>query len=78
MAKRVLVLDDGGIALDGAPSEIFEKEDILRGMGLDVPQCTSLVHRLREAGIELCGDASTPEAAADLIANALVGGAANG
>ncbi|MBO5682872.1 MAG: energy-coupling factor transporter ATPase [Clostridia bacterium] len=78
MAKRVLVLDDGGIALDGAPSEIFEKEDILRSMGLDVPQCTSLVHRLREAGIELCGDASTPEAAADLIANALVGGAANG
>ncbi len=71
MASRVIVLDDGKIALDGAPARIFEREAELKAMGLDVPQCTSLVHRLREAGVELDGDATTPELCADLIARAL-------
>ena len=71
MASRVIVLDDGRIALDGAPSDIFEKESALKAMGLDVPQCTALVHRLREAGITLDGDATTPELCAELIAKAL-------
>lgn len=71
MASRVIVLDDGRIALDGAPSEIFEKEEELRSMGLDVPQCTSLIHRLRKAGLQLCGDATTPELCAELIAREL-------
>lgn len=71
MAKRVLVLDGGKIVFDGAPSEVFEHERELRAIGLDVPQCTSLVHRLREAGITLDGDCSTPEKCAELIAKAL-------
>ncbi len=71
MANRVLVLDGGRIVFDGAPSEVFERERELRAIGLDVPQCTSLVHRLREAGMTLEGDCSTPEKCAELIAAAL-------
>ncbi len=71
MAKRVLVLDDGRIALDGTPSEVFEREELLRSFGLDTPQCASLVHRLRRAGVELDGDCTTPEKCAELIALAL-------
>lgn len=71
MAKRVLVLDQGHIALDGTPSEIFEQGDLLRSFGLDTPQCTALVHRLRKAGITLDGDCTTPEECAELIASAL-------
>ena len=71
MAGRVLVLDGGRIALDGAPEEVFEKEELLRSFGLDVPQCTALVHKLRRAGIELSGDCVTPETCAALIAEAL-------
>ena len=67
MASRVIVLDDGRIALDGAPTEIFEKEAELKSMGLDVPQCTALIHRLREAGVMLAGDCTTPELCASLI-----------
>ena len=71
MANRVVVLDDGRLALDGTPSEVFEKEELLRSMGLDVPQCTALVHRLRRAGIALEGECTDPEKCADLITTAL-------
>ncbi|MBQ7384415.1 MAG: energy-coupling factor transporter ATPase [Clostridia bacterium] len=71
MAGRVVVLDGGRIALDGKPSEVFEREALLRSMGLDVPQCTAIVHRLREAGIALEGDCTTPERCTELIERAL-------
>ena len=71
MAGRVLVLNDGRIALDGTPEEIFERERELRELGLDVPQCTALIHKLRGAGIVLDGDCATPEKCAELIAGAL-------
>ena len=71
MAGRVLVLDGGRIALDGSPEEVFEREELLRSFGLDVPQCTALVHKLRRAGAELSGNCVTPEECAALIAAAL-------
>lgn len=71
MAGRVLVLDGGRIALDGSPEEVFEREELLRSFGLDVPQCTALVHKLRRAGVELSGNCVTPEECAALIAAAL-------
>ncbi|MBE6596135.1 MAG: energy-coupling factor transporter ATPase [Ruminococcaceae bacterium] len=71
MAKRVIVLNDGRIALDGAPAEVFEREEELRSYGLDVPQCTSLIHELRRCGVRLDGSCSTPEECASLIARAL-------
>ena len=70
-AGRVIVLDDGKIKYDGTPSEIFSHERELRETGLDVPYCTALVHRLREAGMNLDGECLTPEQCAELIANEL-------
>ena len=71
MADRVIVLSGGKISFDGAPSEVFDHESELRSLGLDVPQCTSLVHKLRAAGMSLEGDCTTPEKCAELIAKAL-------
>lgn len=71
MAGRVVVLDGGRIALDGTPEAVFEQEELLRSFGLDVPQCTALVHKLRRAGFALDGDCVTPEVCAELIAEAL-------
>ena len=73
MADRVVVLDDGRIALDGTPEQVFDKEELLCYMGLAVPQCTAMIHRLRRAGIALEGDCATPEKCAELIARALGG-----
>ncbi len=70
-ADRVIVIDNGRLLLDGKPSEIFAKADILRASGLDIPQCSDLLLRLRARGIELDGEINTPEMCAETIARAL-------
>ncbi len=70
-ADRVIVIDNGRILLDGTPSEIFAQADVLRESGLDLPQCSDLLLRLRADGIELKGDINTPEQCAHVIAQAL-------
>ena len=70
-ADRVIVIDDGRIILDGKPSEIFARADELRRCGLDLPQCSDLLLRLRARGIKLDGEINTPEECAQTICNAL-------
>lgn len=66
-ADRILVLHDGSILMDGIPSEVFEEEETLRACGLNVPQCTELIHRLQEQGIDLVGACVTVEQCAALL-----------
>lgn len=54
-AERVVVLNDGGIYLDGTPTQVFSQVKALRSVGLDVPQVTELFFDLREAGLDLPG-----------------------
>lgn len=69
MADRVIVINNGLLLMDGTPDEVFSRRDELRAVGLEVPQCTEFVFRLREAGIPIPGDTvSDPEKCADLIA----------
>ena len=70
-ADRVIVIDDGKILADGTPREVFADPERLKRAALDVPQCTSLVHGLRAAGIDLDGEPITPEECADIICRAL-------
>ena len=70
-ADRIIVMDDGKILLDGTPSHVFEKEDVLKKCGLNVPQCTELVHRLRKEGFALDGECVFPEQCADMISRLL-------
>ena len=67
LADRVVVLDNGDVLLDGTPQYVFEQEKILRESSLAVPQCTELIHRLRDAGFDLQGDCVTPEQCAVLL-----------
>lgn len=70
-ADRVIVIDDGVVIMDGTPREVFSDPEKLLRAGLDVPQCTSLVHALRAAGVPLPGDPVTAEECADLLCRAL-------
>ena len=70
-ADRVIVIDDGKVILDGTPSEIFSKVDILRAAGLDIPYCSDLLIRLRSKGIDIKGEINTPSQCAEAIARAL-------
>ncbi len=49
-ANRVVVMDKGGILMDGTPKEIFSQVEALKAHRLDVPQAAELLHRLKEAG----------------------------
>ena len=71
MADRIIVLDDGNMLLDGTPAEVFEHDSELKKCGLNVPQCTELIHRLRDSGVDMGGECVTIEQCADIIAKAL-------
>jgi energy-coupling factor transport system ATP-binding protein len=70
-ADRVIIINDGQVAMDGTPEEIFRHGEALSTYGLDVPQGTALIHRLREHGISLDGECTTPEQCSDTIYKAL-------
>lgn len=55
-ADRVVVMDDGCIALDGTPKQVFRNVEKIKALGLDVPQATELVYRLRKRGMKLPDD----------------------
>ncbi|MBQ4136328.1 MAG: energy-coupling factor transporter ATPase [Clostridia bacterium] len=71
LADRIVVLNDGKMLIDGTPSEVFEKERMLLDAGLAIPQCTELVHRLRDSGIVLDGDCVDLDDCVELIANSI-------
>ena len=52
-ADYLYVMDDGTIALEGAPKEVFEQTGTVRALGLDVPEMTELAGRLRGDGAKL-------------------------
>ncbi len=52
-ADRIVIMDQGKIALDGTPRQIFSKVDELRGLNLDVPLPVELCCRLRRRGIKV-------------------------
>ena len=53
-AKRMLVVYDGRIIIDGKPGEVFlkEKEQLLK-VGMDVPEVYKLADALRDKGLRL-------------------------
>ena len=55
-ADRVVVMDDGCIALDSTPKQVFRNVEKIKALGLDVPQVTELVYRLRKMGMKLPDD----------------------
>lgn len=70
-ADRVVVMDDGKVAMDGTPQEIFTRVEELRNLGLTVPDTVDLLDRLRRDGLDLPLDALTVDACADAVAAAL-------
>ena len=52
-ADKVFVMDQGKIAMEGTPREIFSRVEELQALRLDVPQVTLLAHELKKSGIDL-------------------------
>ena len=60
-ADRVIVINDGKIALDGTPRQVFSRVDTLRKMGLEAPQGNELILELARAGIKIDGPSLTED-----------------
>jgi energy-coupling factor transporter ATP-binding protein EcfA2 len=63
-ANRVIVMDNGKIALDGPPREVYNDRARLIGIGL--PKVTMLFHLLRIDGFGVTNPITVEEAVADL------------
>ena len=70
-ADRVIVLDDGKIVADSTPKEIFSNIGLLKKVGLDVPQTTELLYRLKESGMNVSTDVISIEESAQKIYDAI-------
>jgi len=55
-ADRVIVMEKGKIILQGTPKEVFVNVELLKEIGLDVPQMTELAYYLRKEGIDVQKD----------------------
>ena len=56
-ASRVVAMNDGKIVADGTPEEVFSQVELLRSVGLSVPETTELLYALRADGFDLPLDA---------------------
>ena len=52
-ADKVFVMDNGKVAMEGNPREIFSQVEKLKELRLDVPQVTLLAYELKKKGVEL-------------------------
>jgi energy-coupling factor transport system ATP-binding protein len=55
-ADRTIVVDNGEILIDGTPKQVFKNVELLKKVGLDVPQVTELAYELNKCGIDIPSD----------------------
>lgn len=71
ICDRVVVMEKGQIATDGTPKEVFAQVEMLKSLGLTVPQTVELIYMLRKEGIDIPLDALSVEECAEAIYNVL-------
>lgn len=79
LATRLVVMSAGKLVMTGTPREVFQQEELLKSIGLGVPQAAELTHALIAQGFDLPGDLYTlPEVREHLLRLAGLGGSAAG
>jgi energy-coupling factor transport system ATP-binding protein len=53
VADRCIVMEKGKVLLDGTPSEVFSKREVLEQTGLTLPAACQLAYHLQDMGISL-------------------------
>ena len=70
-ADRVIVMNDGEVAMDGTPREVFAQAERLHALGLAAPDTVELLSRLHQAGWAVDMTSLTVDECADTICRAL-------
>ncbi len=63
-ADRIVIMEQGQIVMEGAPTQIFARKEQLRSLKLAIPQPIALAARLRDEGLPIAAEALTTEAIA--------------
>ena len=67
MADRVIVMDDGRVVIDDVPRKVFSQVEMMKKLGLDVPQVTEFAYELNRDGYDVDYDVLTVGECADKI-----------
>ena len=70
-AERLIVMNEGTVAFDSTPREVFRHVEELEQMGLSAPQAVHIAHALRASGYEVPEDAITVEELSKSLAGLL-------
>lgn len=70
-ADRVVVLNQGVIAADGTPEQVFSQVELLHNIGLAAPETVELCHLLNKNGLSLPLDRIDCDSCAQMIFEAL-------
>jgi energy-coupling factor transport system ATP-binding protein len=60
-ADRMIIMNEGKLYREGKPTEIFQMENELIKLGLDIPFSVKLGNILKESGVGLTGNHLTEE-----------------
>ena len=71
--QRVVVLNQGAVAVDGTPQEVFSQVELLHSIGLAAPDTVELCWALNQQGFQLPLDQLEPEDCARAIFQAITG-----
>ena len=66
-ADRIIIMHEGHVLLDGTPQQVFEQEELIRSVNLDVPLMVEMGAKLRKAGIDVPRDIITEEKMVEFI-----------
>ena len=58
-ADRVIILNNGEVALDGTAAQVFSNAEYIRSLGLEVPKPLELALLLKENGVDISADLLT-------------------
>lgn len=58
-ADRIYVMDEGKVIVEGSPRQVFKNVDVMKKLGLDVPQMTELAYELSKSGVNIKSDILT-------------------
>ena len=73
-ADRIVIMDEGKIALDGSPESVFSHNTEIESLGLKLPFAVKIAGNLRESGVDIPGSEITDEKLAEYLAKIIKSG----
>lgn len=64
---RIIIMDRGEVAMDGAPQDIFQETERIKDLDLELPKTVELASKLRKRGIDIPEDILSPEDMVDYL-----------